>query len=228
MPPVGSPGLPFTSTLPPENLPNKADQNEYELLCLNNTRKPVDAFKDCHLARIPSHAVVARSVDGKEDLIWELLQKAQVSIPLPPFQEGPLCLLAFGVGRFLPFPIPCCPRRPSAASLHEGLTNSGNRLTQLALDSRSNKALSPALPMNGQGFKGWSRSRGRMRQILRTLRSLDPSNFLRNKPQLSSCHRDGAGPCTGGSEPRLPLQGHPPAPDTVFQHCVFAFLSSYH
>ncbi|XP_045634665.1 lactotransferrin [Ursus americanus] len=60
-----------------ENLPNKADQNEYELLCLNNTRKPVDAFKDCHLARIPSHAVVARSVDGKEDLIWELLQKAQ-------------------------------------------------------------------------------------------------------------------------------------------------------
>lgn len=60
-----------------ENLPNKADQDKYELLCLNNIRKPVDAFQDCHLARIPSHAVVARSVDGKEDLIWELLQKAQ-------------------------------------------------------------------------------------------------------------------------------------------------------
>ncbi|XP_032723743.1 lactotransferrin [Lontra canadensis] len=60
-----------------ENLPNKANQDEYELLCLNNIRKPVEAFQDCHLARIPSHAVVARSVDGKEDLIWELLQKAQ-------------------------------------------------------------------------------------------------------------------------------------------------------
>uniref|UniRef100_A0ABI7ZI51 Lactotransferrin n=1 Tax=Felis catus TaxID=9685 RepID=A0ABI7ZI51_FELCA len=60
-----------------ESLPDKADQDKYELLCLNNTRKPVDAFKECHLARIPSHAVVARSVDGKEDLIWELLNKAQ-------------------------------------------------------------------------------------------------------------------------------------------------------
>ncbi|XP_039084165.1 lactotransferrin [Hyaena hyaena] len=60
-----------------ETLPNKADQDKYELLCLDNTRKPVDAFKDCHLARIPSHAVVARSVNGKEDLIWKLLQKAQ-------------------------------------------------------------------------------------------------------------------------------------------------------
>ncbi|XP_030878094.1 lactotransferrin [Leptonychotes weddellii] len=60
-----------------ENLPNKADQDKYELLCLNNARKPVDAFKNCHLARIPAHAVVARSVNGKEDLIWELLQKAQ-------------------------------------------------------------------------------------------------------------------------------------------------------
>uniref|UniRef100_A0A8P0SYW1 Lactotransferrin n=2 Tax=Canis lupus familiaris TaxID=9615 RepID=A0A8P0SYW1_CANLF len=60
-----------------ENLPDKADQDKYELLCLNNTRKPVDAFKDCHLARVPSHAVVARSVGGKEDLIWRLLQKAQ-------------------------------------------------------------------------------------------------------------------------------------------------------
>uniref|UniRef100_A0A8C8WH64 Lactotransferrin n=1 Tax=Panthera leo TaxID=9689 RepID=A0A8C8WH64_PANLE len=60
-----------------ETLPDKADQDKYELLCLNNTRKPVDAFKECHLARIPSHAVVARSVDGKEDLIWKLLNKAQ-------------------------------------------------------------------------------------------------------------------------------------------------------
>ncbi|KAK2090337.1 hypothetical protein P7K49_031593 [Saguinus oedipus] len=60
-----------------ENLANKADRDEYELLCLDNTRKPVDEYKDCHLARVPSHTVVARSVGGKEDLIWELLNQAQ-------------------------------------------------------------------------------------------------------------------------------------------------------
>ncbi|KAM9601760.1 serotransferrin [Trichechus inunguis] len=60
-----------------ETLPNKADRDRYELLCPDNTRKPVDEYKECFLARIPSHAVVARSVDGKEDLIWELLNKAQ-------------------------------------------------------------------------------------------------------------------------------------------------------
>lgn len=60
-----------------ENLPDKADRDQYELLCLDNTRKPVDEYEQCHLARVPSHAVVARSVDGKEDLIWELLNQAQ-------------------------------------------------------------------------------------------------------------------------------------------------------
>ncbi|KAM9187343.1 LOW QUALITY PROTEIN: inhibitor of carbonic anhydrase-like [Dugong dugon] len=60
-----------------ENLPDKADRDDYELLCPDNTQKPVDAYKGCHLAWIPSHAVVARSVDGKEDLMWELLNKAQ-------------------------------------------------------------------------------------------------------------------------------------------------------
>ncbi|XP_058513011.1 inhibitor of carbonic anhydrase-like [Ochotona princeps] len=60
-----------------ENLPDKADRDQYELLCPDNTRKPVDEYEQCHLARVPSHAVVARSVDGKEDLIWELLNQAQ-------------------------------------------------------------------------------------------------------------------------------------------------------
>ncbi|KAI5207914.1 Lactotransferrin [Manis pentadactyla] len=60
-----------------ENLPNKADRDQYELLCLDNTRKPVDEYDTCNLARVPSHAVVARSVNGKEDLIWGLLRKAQ-------------------------------------------------------------------------------------------------------------------------------------------------------
>ncbi|XP_062970106.1 inhibitor of carbonic anhydrase-like isoform X1 [Cynocephalus volans] len=60
-----------------ENLEQKADRDQYELLCRDNTRRPVDEYEKCHLARVPSHAVVARSVGGKEDLIWELLNKAQ-------------------------------------------------------------------------------------------------------------------------------------------------------
>lgn len=60
-----------------EVLPDKADRDQYELLCLDNTRKPVDQYKSCYLARIPSHATVARTVDGKEDLIWEILKVAQ-------------------------------------------------------------------------------------------------------------------------------------------------------
>ncbi|KAM4864019.1 serotransferrin-like [Urocitellus parryii] len=60
-----------------ENLEQKADRDQYELLCPDNTRKPVDEYENCHLARVPSHAVVARTVDGKEDLIWELLNQAQ-------------------------------------------------------------------------------------------------------------------------------------------------------
>ncbi|XP_005406867.1 PREDICTED: inhibitor of carbonic anhydrase-like [Chinchilla lanigera] len=60
-----------------EVLPDKADRDQYELLCPDNTRKSVDEYAQCHLAKVPSHAVVARSVDGKEDLIWELLSQAQ-------------------------------------------------------------------------------------------------------------------------------------------------------
>ncbi|PNJ31814.1 LTF isoform 4, partial [Pongo abelii] len=60
-----------------EDLSDEAERDEYELLCPDNTRKPVGKFKDCHLARVPSHAVVARSVNGKEDAIWALLRKAQ-------------------------------------------------------------------------------------------------------------------------------------------------------
>ncbi|GAB1294592.1 Serotransferrin [Apodemus speciosus] len=60
-----------------EVLPQKADRDQYELLCLDNTRKPVDQYEDCYLARIPSHAVVARNTNGKEDLIWEILKVAQ-------------------------------------------------------------------------------------------------------------------------------------------------------
>ncbi|XP_045712983.1 lactotransferrin [Phyllostomus hastatus] len=60
-----------------ENLPNKTERDQYELLCPDNTRKPVEEFEQCHLARVPSHAVVARSVNGKENEIWRLLSRAQ-------------------------------------------------------------------------------------------------------------------------------------------------------
>ncbi|XP_069329604.1 lactotransferrin isoform X1 [Eulemur rufifrons] len=60
-----------------EDLPDEAERDQYELLCPDNTRKPVDKFQECNMARVPSHAVVARSVDSKEDAIWELLRQAQ-------------------------------------------------------------------------------------------------------------------------------------------------------
>nr|AAD38331.1 serum iron transport protein transferrin [Trichosurus vulpecula] len=60
-----------------ENLQTESDKENYELLCPDNTRRPVDQFRDCNLAKIPAHAVVARSVNGKEDLIWNLLSTAQ-------------------------------------------------------------------------------------------------------------------------------------------------------
>ncbi|KAK7808110.1 hypothetical protein U0070_009424, partial [Myodes glareolus] len=71
---VGGAHLNFPSL---EVLPEKSDRDQYELLCPDNTRKPVDQFEECYLARVPSHAVVARAVDGKEDLIWEILKVAQ-------------------------------------------------------------------------------------------------------------------------------------------------------
>lgn len=60
-----------------EAMPTKADRDQYELLCMDNTRRPVEEYEQCYLARVPSHVVVARSVDGKEDSIQELLRVAQ-------------------------------------------------------------------------------------------------------------------------------------------------------
>ncbi|XP_037383703.1 lactotransferrin [Talpa occidentalis] len=60
-----------------ESPPDSVDWDQYELLCPDSTRKPVHAYKDCHLARVPEHTVVARSSNGRDDLIWELLQNAQ-------------------------------------------------------------------------------------------------------------------------------------------------------
>ncbi|XP_010166246.1 ovotransferrin-like [Antrostomus carolinensis] len=57
-----------------ENAPD--EKGQYELLCLDGTRQPVDNYKACHWARVPAHAVVARD-DSKVDDIWNFLSKAQ-------------------------------------------------------------------------------------------------------------------------------------------------------
>ena len=57
-----------------ENAPDQKD--EYELLCLDGGRQPVDSYKTCHWARVPAHAVVARD-DSKAEDIWSFLSKAQ-------------------------------------------------------------------------------------------------------------------------------------------------------
>ncbi|NP_032548.2 lactotransferrin precursor [Mus musculus] len=60
-----------------EELPNKAERDQYKLLCPDNTWKPVTEYKECHLAQVPSHAVVSRSTNDKEEAIWELLRQSQ-------------------------------------------------------------------------------------------------------------------------------------------------------
>ncbi|NWI97587.1 TRFE protein, partial [Pitta sordida] len=57
-----------------ENAPD--EKQEYELLCLDGTRAPVDSYKTCHWARVPAHAVMARD-DNKVNDIWNFLSKAQ-------------------------------------------------------------------------------------------------------------------------------------------------------
>uniref|UniRef100_A0A8C2SMV6 Ovotransferrin n=1 Tax=Coturnix japonica TaxID=93934 RepID=A0A8C2SMV6_COTJA len=59
-----------------ENAPDQKD--EYELLCLDGSRQPVDNYKTCNWARVAAHAVVARD-DSKVEDIWNFLSKAQVS-----------------------------------------------------------------------------------------------------------------------------------------------------
>ncbi|NWH73539.1 TRFE protein, partial [Piaya cayana] len=57
-----------------ENAPGEKD--DYELLCLDGTRAPVDNYKACHWARVPAHAVMARD-DNKVEDILAFLEKAQ-------------------------------------------------------------------------------------------------------------------------------------------------------
>uniref|UniRef100_A0A4W3I7P4 Transferrin-a n=1 Tax=Callorhinchus milii TaxID=7868 RepID=A0A4W3I7P4_CALMI len=61
-------------------------KQSYELLCLDKTRRSVDDYKLCHLARVPAHAVVARSKTAADaqliEDIWRFLSIAQKSFQL--------------------------------------------------------------------------------------------------------------------------------------------------
>uniref|UniRef100_A0A673BIN6 Serotransferrin n=1 Tax=Sphaeramia orbicularis TaxID=375764 RepID=A0A673BIN6_9TELE len=47
----------------------------YELLCKDNTRAPIDNYKSCHLGRVPAHAVVSRKDPELSELIWTIIYR---------------------------------------------------------------------------------------------------------------------------------------------------------
>ncbi|XP_075057687.1 serotransferrin-B-like [Mixophyes fleayi] len=49
----------------------------YELLCLDNKRRPISEYAKCNLGRIPAHAVVSVDDESKIQAIKEFLQTAQ-------------------------------------------------------------------------------------------------------------------------------------------------------
>nr|UZF13189.1 saxiphilin [Allobates femoralis] len=51
--------------------------NDFELLCSDNTRRPLSQYKMCNFGKIPRHAVVTRSSGDKMEDITEYLLKAQ-------------------------------------------------------------------------------------------------------------------------------------------------------
>ncbi|XP_076838351.1 saxiphilin-like isoform X2 [Brachyhypopomus gauderio] len=53
------------------------DKADYELLCKDGTRKNINEYKDCHLAKVPAHAVVSRKNPELAKQIVEVLRKLQ-------------------------------------------------------------------------------------------------------------------------------------------------------
>ncbi|KAL7841970.1 hypothetical protein SRHO_G00236590 [Serrasalmus rhombeus] len=51
-----------------------AEKGQYELLCKDDTRKSIDEYKTCHLARVPAHAVVSRKNATLANRIFTLLE----------------------------------------------------------------------------------------------------------------------------------------------------------
>nr|AEV21971.1 transferrin [Trachidermus fasciatus] len=55
----------------------ESEKANYELLCKDNTRAPIDNYKSCHLARAPAHAVVSRKNPELAEFIWNSLNSVQ-------------------------------------------------------------------------------------------------------------------------------------------------------
>lgn len=51
--------------------------DEFELLCTDGQRANVMAYRDCHLAKVPTHAVITRPEKAKK--VRELLERQEVS-----------------------------------------------------------------------------------------------------------------------------------------------------
>ncbi|MEQ2158445.1 hypothetical protein GOODEAATRI_012301, partial [Goodea atripinnis] len=60
-----------------EDYGDDSEKSKYELLCKDNTRAPIDNYKNCHLARVPAHAVITRKDPALADLIWNSLNGVQ-------------------------------------------------------------------------------------------------------------------------------------------------------
>ncbi|KAI4809940.1 hypothetical protein KUCAC02_018795 [Chaenocephalus aceratus] len=58
-------------TVPDSEKPN------FELLCKDGTRRPIDDYRICHLARVSAHAVVSRKDPQLADFIWNSLSSVQ-------------------------------------------------------------------------------------------------------------------------------------------------------
>nr|XP_055058488.1 transferrin-a [Misgurnus anguillicaudatus] len=52
-----------------------AEKQNYELLCMDGSRKSVDEYKDCHLGKEPGHAVISRKDARLSDMIYQVLTK---------------------------------------------------------------------------------------------------------------------------------------------------------
>ncbi|XP_030630351.1 transferrin-a [Chanos chanos] len=50
-----------------------AEKADYELLCKDGSRKSIDEYEKCHLARVPAHAVVSRKDPALAQRIYEAL-----------------------------------------------------------------------------------------------------------------------------------------------------------
>ncbi|XP_066285080.1 uncharacterized protein [Branchiostoma lanceolatum] len=63
----------------PENWAAGLRSNEFELLCTDGSRRPVDQWRECSLARVPSHAVMTSNDKSQEwvDRVVRLLKGAQ-------------------------------------------------------------------------------------------------------------------------------------------------------